>query len=66
MTTRAKRSRVAALLLLPIGLSLSALTAGCNTARGMGEDVQAVGSAVSGGAQATENKMEETAKEATK
>lgn len=65
MATSAKERGTAAVLLLPVGLALALLTAGCNTARGMGEDVQAVGSAVSGGAQATEDKMEETAKEVT-
>jgi predicted small secreted protein len=53
-------------MLLPAGLTLALLTAGCNTARGMGEDVQAVGSAMSSGAEKTEEKMEEATEEATK
>ena len=35
------------------------LTSGCNTMRGMGEDVSAAGGAMSGTAEATEEKMEE-------
>lgn len=34
-------------------LALLALTAGCNTVKGVGEDVQAAGEAVSDGAQKT-------------
>lgn len=66
MATSATERRVAALMLLPAGLTLALLTAGCNTARGMGEDVQAVGSAMSSGAEKTEEKMEEATEEATK
>lgn len=65
MATSANKRRLAGLMLLPVGLSLALLTAGCNTARGMGEDVQAVGSAMSSGAEATEEKMEEATEEAT-
>lgn len=66
MATSAKERRLAGLMLLPVGLSLALLTAGCNTARGMGEDVQAAGSAMSSGAEKTEDKMEDAAEEATK
>ena len=65
MIASAKQRRVASLMLLPIGLALALLTAGCNTARGMGEDVQAAGSAMSSGAEKTEEKMEEGIEEAT-
>ena len=47
-----------ALGMLALG-GLLLTTAGCNTMRGAGEDIQAAGSAVSGGAQKTEDKIEE-------
>ncbi len=47
------------LLLLPALLGLTLLTSGCNTMKGAGEDVQAAGSAMSSGAQKTEDKMKE-------
>lgn len=47
------------LVALPAILGLALLTSGCNTMRGMGEDVQAAGSAMSGTAEDTEEMMEE-------
>jgi predicted small secreted protein len=46
------------LVALPVVLGLALLTSGCNTMRGMGEDVQAAGSAMSGTAQSTEERIE--------
>ncbi|MGH6942860.1 MAG: entericidin A/B family lipoprotein [Geminicoccaceae bacterium] len=43
-----------------ISLTFLLATSGCNTIKGAGEDVQAAGSAVSGTAQKTEDKMEES------
>ncbi len=50
---------VLGLLLMPALFGLLLLTSGCNTMRGMGEDVEAAGEAVSGGAENTEEKIEE-------
>jgi predicted small secreted protein len=47
------------LVALPTVLGLALLTSGCNTMRGMGEDVQAAGGAMSGTAESTEEKIEE-------
>ena len=47
------------LVAVPAVLGLALLTSGCNTMRGMGEDVSAAGGAMSGTAEATEEKMEE-------
>jgi predicted small secreted protein len=47
------------LALVPVVFGLALLTSGCNTMRGVGEDVSAAGGAVSSGAQKTEDKMEE-------
>lgn len=47
-------------VVLPLGalaLLVAGLTAGCNTVRGVGEDVAAVGNTTAKGAQATENKL---------
>ncbi len=57
MSKRTKASL--GLLLMPALFGLALLTSGCNTMRGAGEDVQAAGSAVSSGAQKTEDKMKE-------
>ena len=46
------------LLAVPAILGLALLTSGCNTMRGMGEDVSAAGSGMSGAAEATEEKIE--------
>jgi predicted small secreted protein len=47
------------LVALPVVLGLALLTSGCNTMRGMGEDVSAAGGAVAGTAEKTEEKMED-------
>jgi predicted small secreted protein len=47
------------LMLVPVVFGLALLTSGCNTMRGMGEDVSAAGDAMSTGAQKTEDKIEE-------
>jgi predicted small secreted protein len=47
------------LLLMPALFGLALVTSGCNTVKGMGEDVQAAGGAVSSGAQKTEDKIKE-------
>ena len=47
------------LLLMPALFGLALLTSGCNTVKGMGEDVSAAGVAVSSGAQKTEDKIKE-------
>jgi predicted small secreted protein len=53
-----RRSKgILGLLLMPALLGLTLLTSGCNTVRGAGEDVSAAGSAMSSGAQKTEDKM---------
>jgi predicted small secreted protein len=55
-----RRSKgILGLLLIPALFGLTLLTSGCNTMKGMGEDVQAAGGAVSSGAQKTEDKMED-------
>ena len=52
------RSRLG-ILLVPLALGLALSTGGCNTMRGMGEDVGAAGDAMAGTAEETEEKMEE-------
>ena len=47
------------LLLMPALFGLTLLTSGCNTMKGAGEDVSAAGSAMSTGAQKTEDKIKE-------
>jgi predicted small secreted protein len=47
------------LVVVPVVLGLALLTGGCNTMRGVGEDVQAAGSAMSGTAEDTEEAIEE-------
>ena len=46
-------------MLVPVVLGLALLTSGCNTMRGMGEDVEAAGGAMAGTAESTEERMEE-------
>ena len=46
------------LVAVPAILGLALLTSGCNTMRGMGEDVSAAGGAMSGTAEKTEEKIE--------
>lgn len=52
------RSRLG-MMLVPVALGLALSTGGCNTMRGMGEDVEAAGGAMAGTAEKTEEKMEE-------
>jgi predicted small secreted protein len=47
------------LTLVPVVFGLALLTSGCNTMRGMGEDVEAAGGAMADTAEKTEEKMEE-------
>lgn len=47
------------LVAVPVVLGLALLTGGCNTMRGMGEDVEAAGGAMAGTAESTEERMEE-------
>jgi predicted small secreted protein len=51
------------LAIVPAVLGLALLTSGCNTMRGMGEDVEAAGGAMSSTAEATEEKIEGTMSE---
>jgi predicted small secreted protein len=50
------------LMVVPAVLGLALLTSGCNTMRGVGEDVSAAGSGMSGAAEATEEKIEDETK----
>ena len=52
------RSRLG-IVLLPLALGLALMTSACNTMRGMGEDVEAAGGAMSGTAEETEEEIEE-------
>jgi predicted small secreted protein len=47
------------LLLMPALFGLTLLTSGCNTVKGMGEDVQAAGEGMSTASQKTEDKIKE-------
>jgi predicted small secreted protein len=58
-TDRTWRVRGAAALTL-LALGGLPLLSGCNTIRGAGEDISAAGSAVSSGAESTEEKIEES------
>ena len=51
------------LVAVPAILGLALLTSGCNTMRGMGEDVEAAGGAMAGTAESTEEKMAEEMEE---
>jgi predicted small secreted protein len=51
------------LAIVPAVLGLALLISGCNTMRGMGEDVEAAGGAMSSTAEATEEKIEGTMSE---
>ena len=57
MFRRAKASL--GLLLMPALFGLTLLTSGCNTVKGMGEDVSAAGEGVSTASQKTEDKIKE-------
>jgi entericidin B len=47
------------LLLMPALLGLALLTSGCNTVKGMGEDVSAAGQGMSTASQKTEDKIKQ-------
>jgi predicted small secreted protein len=57
MFRRAKA--ILGLLLIPALFGLTLLTSGCNTVKGMGEDVSAAGEGVSTASQKTEDKIKE-------
>ena len=59
MHSDAKTRLTLGLVLVPVVVGLAPLTSGCNTMRGMGEDVEAAGGAMAGTAEETEEKMEE-------
>jgi predicted small secreted protein len=59
MHSDAKTRLTLGLVLVPVVVGLALLTSGCNTMRGMGEDVEAAGGAMAGTAEETEEKMEE-------
>jgi predicted small secreted protein len=59
MIGQATLGRVLSALLGLTALSLLLVTGGCNTIRGMGEDVEAAGSGISGTAEDTEEAIEE-------
>ncbi len=55
-----RRSKgILGLLLMPALFGLTLLTSGCNTVKGMGEDVSAAGQGMSTGAEKTEDKIKE-------
>jgi entericidin B len=59
MIGQATRGRALGALLGLTALGLLLVTTGCNTIRGMGEDVEAAGSGISGTAEDTEEAIEE-------
>jgi len=59
MIGQATLGRALSALLGLTALSLLLVTTGCNTIRGMGEDVEAAGSGISGTAESTEEAIEE-------
>jgi entericidin B len=59
MIGQATLGRALGALLGLTALSLLLVTTGCNTIRGMGEDVEAAGSGISGTAESTEETIEE-------
>lgn len=65
MMSEARHGRVFGWGLGLLALSGLLLTTGCNTMRGAGEDIQAAGSAISGGAETSEEKIEEEVEDAT-
>lgn len=58
MLSDAKGKATLGLLIVPAVLGLALLTGGCNTMRGVGEDVEAAGGAMANTAESTEEKME--------
>ena len=63
MPSDGKTRMTLGLMLMPVVFGLALLTSGCNTMRGMGEDVEAAGGAMSDTAEDTEETMEEEMKE---
>jgi predicted small secreted protein len=63
MPSDGKTRMTLGLMLVPVVFGLALLTSGCNTMRGMGEDVGAAGDAMSDTAEDTEEMMEEEMKE---
>jgi len=59
MHSDAKTRSSLGLVLVPVVFGLALVTSGCNTMRGMGEDVEAAGGAMSDTAEDTEEEMEE-------
>jgi entericidin B len=59
MIGQATLGRALGALLGLAALSLLLVTTGCNTVRGMGEDIEAAGSGISGTAEDTEETIEE-------
>ena len=59
MIGQATLGRVLGALLGLTALGLLLVTTGCNTMRGMGEDIEAAGSCISGTAEDTEEAIEE-------
>ena len=57
--TGTDRSQLAWLFALTALFFMALVLSGCNTARGMGEDVEAAGGAMSGAAEETEEDIEE-------
>lgn len=64
MIGQATLGRASGALLGILAFGLLLMTSGCNTMRGMGEDVEAAGSGMSGAAEDTEEMMEEEIDEA--
>ena len=64
MIGQATLGRALGVLLGLTALSLLLVTTGCNTMRGMGEDIEAAGSGISGTAESTEEELEEEIDEA--
>jgi entericidin B len=59
MIGQATQGRTLGALLGLTALSLLLVTTGCNTMRGVGEDIEAAGSGISGTAEDTEETIEE-------
>ena len=64
MIGQATLGRALGVLLGLTAVSLLLVTTGCNTMRGMGEDIEAAGSGISGTAESTEEELEEEIDEA--
>ena len=64
MSSQSMLGRALGVVLGMLALTFLLATSGCNTIKGAGEDVQAAGSAVSSGAQKTEDKIKESTESA--